>query len=101
MPACFEVMTPCTIGYPNRTTSQYILKLLACPVANVLSEMAFSAADGFVTEGQIHLSPEIVAQLIFVKINQSRISNDAKKLTIPPPAISTVIEKIHFNCIAL
>ena len=50
------------------------MELLACPASSVLSERAFSAAGGFVTDHRARLSTDSVDRLTFIKMNQSWIS---------------------------
>lgn len=50
---------------------QRALELLACPACQcVLSEKAFRAVEGFITERKICLSPDTMYQLTFIKMNQ-------------------------------
>ena len=55
--------------------AQYAMELLACPASSVLSERAFSAAGGFVTDHRTRLSTDSVDRLTFIKMNQSWISS--------------------------
>uniref|UniRef100_A0A803JA63 HAT C-terminal dimerisation domain-containing protein n=1 Tax=Xenopus tropicalis TaxID=8364 RepID=A0A803JA63_XENTR len=56
--------------------AQYILEVLACPPASVLSERVFSAAGGVDTEKRTRLSTGSVDRLSFIKKNEAWISGD-------------------------
>ncbi|XP_068089614.1 zinc finger BED domain-containing protein 4-like [Hyperolius riggenbachi] len=55
--------------------AQYALELLSCPPSSVISERAFSAAGGVVTDKRSRLSTDSVNALTFLKINHSWIES--------------------------
>lgn len=44
--------------------AQYAVMLLGCPAASMISEYAFSAVGGFVTDRRVHLSMDTVDWLL-------------------------------------